>query len=114
MTLNFIVLWQDVLMKASGSLIFEWLDSADAALVTEALSISSLLVMLGVTWNYVVMIILGDKEDIACVSDGHDVSVAIFFKKIHIRARFWVTSSGPRPIDQYTNRNLVKRQIRNI
>ncbi len=44
-------------MKASGSLIFEWLDLALAALVTGALSISSLLLMFGVRHNYVVAIL---------------------------------------------------------
>ena len=44
-------------MKASGSLIFEWLDLALAALVTGALSISSLLLMFGVRHNYVVTIL---------------------------------------------------------
>ena len=42
-------------MKASGSLIFEWLDLALAALVTGALSISSLLLMFGVRHNYVII-----------------------------------------------------------
>ena len=44
-------------MKASGSLIFEGLDLALAALVTGALSISSLLLMFGVRHNYVVAIL---------------------------------------------------------
>ena len=46
-----------MLVKASGSLIFEWLDLALAALVTGALSISSLLLMFGVRHNYVVAIL---------------------------------------------------------
>ena len=44
-------------MKASGSLIFEWLDLALATLVTGALSIPSLLLMFGVRHIYVVAIL---------------------------------------------------------
>ena len=53
---------------ASGTLRVGWSDLALAALLTRASS-SSLLVMLGVTGNYVVTIILGDKEEIDFVTD---------------------------------------------
>ncbi len=49
-------------MKASGSLIFEWLDLALVALVTGALSISSLLLMFGVRHNYVVAILYQEEK----------------------------------------------------
>ena len=57
-----------MLVKASRSLTFEWLDLALAALVTGALSISSLLLMFGMRHNYVVAILYRDGKVIHCVT----------------------------------------------
>ena len=57
----------------------EWSALALDALFTRAVSSSSLLVMLGVRRKYVVVIILGDDEDLGCVTDRQDRTVTIIF-----------------------------------
>ena len=70
-------------MKASGSLIFEWLDSAMAALVTDALSISSLLLMFGVRHNYML-----HGKVVHCVTCECDMRKPIFSRKSRFQQDF--------------------------
>ena len=74
-TLNSIVLQQDVLMKASRSLIFEWFNSALVALMTGAKSISSLLLVIGVRHNYVFVILYREGKVINYVMCEYEITV---------------------------------------
>ena len=69
-------------MKASGSLIFEWLALALGALMTGALSIFSLLLMLG-GHNYAVVILFRDKKVTQCVTCECKMSAMNFFDDPH-------------------------------
>jgi hypothetical protein len=91
-----------------------WSVLALTALLTRALSSSSLLVMLRVRCTYIVMIICINREDIDHVTCVHNETVAYFFTNMYIQAWFWVACIGQTPINPYANRKLVKRQIRNI